>query len=60
MQALLLTLLRALAPQILNTVNEHIQATGNVPTPAELDAKLVAQADQIIAKGEDWLEKHKE
>lgn len=60
MQALLLQLLRALAPTILSEVNEHIQATGNVPTPEELDAKLVDKADQIIAKGEDWLEKHKE
>lgn len=60
MQALLLQLLRALAPQVLATVNEHIQKTGSVPTEAELDASLVEKADKIIAKGEDWLKNHPE
>jgi hypothetical protein len=58
-QELLLQVLRALAPQVLDIVKEQFNRTGLLPTATELDATIVAKRDEAIAKGEDWLATHK-
>ena len=56
--ALLLQILQAVGPQFLQMFEQHLEQTGRVMTPDELKAKLDAQADAIISKGEDWLKNH--
>jgi len=56
--ALLPQLLQAVGPVVLGMVQQHVDEFGKLPTPEELKAKIDAQADAIISKGEDWLKNH--
>lgn len=59
-QELILTMLRALAPQVLSIIKEQFNRTGLLPTSEELDSAIVTKRDEAIAKGEDWLATHKD
>jgi hypothetical protein len=59
-QEVLLQLLRALAPEVLDIIKDQFTRTGVLPTSDELDAAIVAKRDQKIAEGDDWLAKHKD
>lgn len=58
MANLILLLLQSLGPGILQMVKDHYNTTGQILTPEELNAKIQSHADEIINKGQDWLDKH--
>lgn len=41
---------KAVLPEVLRAVTDHFAATGTIPTEAELEAKLHADADAIAAR----------
>ena len=57
---ILASLLQALGPAVLKMAQDFLDANGRLPTEAEFNQQLSDEADRIIAKGEDWLAKHKE
>ena len=59
MNPLLLALLQQVViPEVLAIVRAHRNATGKMPTDAEVLAALGADADSGIAIGEAWLAAH--
>lgn len=45
-------------PEVIAVVRAHHNATGNLPTDAEVLAALGADADKGISVGEAWLAAH--
>jgi ABC-type transport system involved in cytochrome c biogenesis permease component len=53
---LLTIILKDLAiPLVMTAVRAHQNATGKMPTDAEVLAALQVDADQLIKKGEAWI-----
>jgi hypothetical protein len=48
-----------LVPEIAAIFRAHHNATGNMPTDAEVLAALSTDADRYIAIGQAWLDSHK-
>jgi hypothetical protein len=47
-----------LIPEIAAVIRAHHNATGNMPTDAQVIAALNADADRYIALGQAWLDTH--
>lgn len=60
LQGILLNLMRAFGPAIVDLIQKQYAETGTVATAPQLDALIVKHQDAIIKKGEDWLNSHKE
>lgn len=48
-----------LVPEIAAIIRAHHNATGNMPTDAQVIAALAVDADRYIALGQAWLDSHK-
>ncbi len=49
---------QVLIPELLAVIRAHYNATGHLPTDAEVIAALGADADAGIATGQAWLAAH--
>lgn len=58
MQALMLQLVGVLAPLITQIIKDHQAETGDIPTTAEIVARLQANADTYLAEGAAWKATH--
>lgn len=58
LQAIILNLMRAFGPAIVDLIQKQYAETGTVATAPQLDALIVKHQDEIIKKGEDWLKNH--
>lgn len=47
-------------PEIIVAVRAHYNATGTMPTEAQVFASVDVTADRIIARGEGWVPAHPE
>lgn len=60
METLLMLIIKDIAlPEIMNYIRKRYAETGELPTDAEMKAKVVSIADKIIAEGNAFLEKNK-
>ena len=59
MTPLILALLQqVIVPELMVAVRAHWNATGNLPTDAQILAALTLNADRVVAIGESWLASH--
>jgi hypothetical protein len=58
-QALISALIQQVAiPEILAVIRAHHNATGSLPTDAQVIAALGQDADGVVATGQAWLAAH--
>ena len=60
MNDFLVNLMAGLADEILKMIRDHFNSTGQLPTDAEIKAKIRTHADRIIETGQAWLDAHKD
>ena len=59
MTPLILAMLQnVIIPEVLVAIRSHWNATGNLPTDAQILAALALNADRVVAIGESWLASH--
>ena len=59
MSAIILAIIQAgVIPEIMAFIRQRFTQTGQMPTDAEVLARVAEMADAIIANGEAWLAAH--
>ena len=59
MTPLILAILQnVVIPEVIVAIRSHFNATGQLPTDAQILAALNLNADRVVAIGESWLASH--